>query len=182
MIIHNSKIISPVHKVKLRWNEVFVLQYNPSADTSSKLFSISMTEQDKTDAKIVGSDRTFSVDQFDSAKIYNLTIDFKKTYKEKTEARVAIKLQYIKDYKALITKALCNLRNEKKSLYVLYKLATERINTLKITPHFDMKVTQNGGWYQSDNESLRKSKTHQRNAEIDLISDSFIDIENRRMS
>ena len=99
VIIHNSNIISPIQKVKLRWNEVFVLKYSPTADASSKLFSISMTEQDKIDSKVVGSDRTFSVDQFDSTRIYELNIDFKKTYKDKQEARVSIKLQYIKDYK-----------------------------------------------------------------------------------
>ena len=182
VIIHNSKVVSPIQKVKLKWNEAFMLKYSPNADALSKLFSISLFEQDKLDSKIVGSDRTFSVDQFDSAKIYDLNIDFKKSYKEKTEARISIKLQYIKDLKSSLNQAVSSHKLEKKKLYLLFKLVSERINTLKSIPNFDPNITQNGGWYDSDDQWYKKTRTHRRCAEIEHRSNLYIEVEDRSMS
>ena len=56
------------------------------------------------------------------------------------------------------------------------------MNTLIANPSFNVHVTQNGGWYESDDQIYKKYKTHRRQAEIDLRSQSFIEVDDRRMS
>ena len=112
IMVYNSKQVTSTNDKKLSWNEPFVISCSHATEYKTKLFSISLIEHDKGESKIIGGERTFSVDQFDSTKIYDLNIEFKRNFKAETQARISIKLQYINDYIGLINLALNNLRKE----------------------------------------------------------------------
>lgn len=90
--------VKPFNKTELKWKESFVLRYSSNVKKSQKLFSITLTEFIKVEDKIIGNERTFELEQFDTSKIYDLEIEFRKNFKAEVEARVNIKLQYIKAY------------------------------------------------------------------------------------
>ena len=94
IMVYNSTQVTPSSNSKLSWNETFVISWSQAAEFKTKLFSISLIEHEKNESRIVGGERTFSVDQFDSTKIYDLNVEFKRNFKAETQAKISIKLQY----------------------------------------------------------------------------------------
>jgi len=111
-----------------------------------------------------------------------LNVDIKKNFKQKTQANITVKLQYIRDFRGLVNLALQNLRKEKNKYYKILKCTLARIQELKAVPHLDNNVTMNGGWYESDDSMIRKSKTYGLKEESESVNNSVFHVDERSMS
>jgi 1,2-phenylacetyl-CoA epoxidase catalytic subunit len=164
VILNNTQEITPEKKFFLKWRETFVLNYHPKVEEVHKMFTVTLNEHFKGGSKVVGKERTFTLDQFDSTKIYDLNVDFKKNFKEKTKGNVLIRLQYIKNVKKQLREAINNLTVQKKHYYGLLKFALEKIKYLRQNSGLADSSLQNGGWYNNTDSALpgvKKSKTVQ---------------------
>lgn len=156
VMLFNTKRKFPNVSSTLKWNENFVLKYHTMADSKLKLFTVSLSEIHKDGAKVIGNERTFKLDHFDPNKTYDLNIEVKKNFKEKTDANIAIKVQYIRNLKKQAKLAIQELIEDKKHYYELLKFAIERVKELKQNPTLVHDSPQNGGWYhQEDNHNLK---------------------------
>lgn len=176
VMLYNTKQKLPQRKTSLRWREAFVLKYHPNAEDRAKGFTITLVEHQKSESRIVGSERTFKLDQFDPNKIYDLNIELKQNFKKATEAQISVKLQYIKNYKKALTLALENLKTEKKKYYALLRSTLDRIKYLKENPEMVDITQQNGGWYEATSPSIRKSPTMPNEEEETKKTKTFIDV------
>jgi len=161
MLMHKTKEQLAAMNRHLKWNEPFVIKFHPQAQDKLKMFTVSINEHFKDWSKVIGSERTFKLDQFDPSKIYDLKVDIKKNFIEDSDATLAMKVQYIKNLNKQLRHAIEGLATQKNHFYSLLKFSIDKIKYLRSNSGLVDESDQNGGWYHNDDiPPANKSVSH----------------------
>lgn len=138
---------------KCVFNDMRTVYFHSDSKALDKKFTLWFIECSKDKIQAVGRERTFFLTQFSEAKIYETEIKFQKNFKALENAAINVKIQYVKNEEALITKIINLFEQKRKLLGILLKRCLDEIknahgeNSLKT---HKKKGSEFGGWYDKN--------------------------------
>jgi hypothetical protein len=137
------------------FNDMRTIFFHPDSRPLDKKLTLCFTEWSKDKVQVVGRERTFFLNQFDEAKIYETEVKFQKNFKALESATLNVKIQYVKNEEALINKIMNLFEKKRKLLGLLLKRWMNEIKTVHgehtspVQKHKRVR-SQFGGWYDKN--------------------------------